>query len=349
MTIAPERQAISIHTQKGVQLYQYLPARTMGIEWGRILRDVSRATVTLPPDDHLAELDIVPWLHWVSIWDVNDSRMPLWTGPLMRPRINRNSLTLEVWDCAAFMMKTRVPFTKAWEATDPAYIAAELWEAMTDNHGLNVTPIVRPDPEGQPFDFQVKADTNTMDTVIRQLVDLGLRWTVVKGVPILGPASKKHIQDLGAQDFLGDGLELSRDGSQSANDILLRNSDAIARARVPMAGLNLQSIVTIDKQEGASNAERAVYEQAKYFSQIHDSVTVPQGSELHPEAPVVLDDLIPSTRFTVTAYGLRTLVELEDMKVAATSGAVTTTVSMESVVELPELSTVTGSGQAGAS
>ncbi len=349
MTITPERQAISIHTHTGKPLYQYLPERTTGIEWGRTLRDMSTATVTLPPDDQLAKLEIIPWLHWISIWDVNNISMPLWTGPIMRPRINRNSLTLEARDCAAFMAKTRIPFTKAWEATDPAYIAEELWGALTDNHGLNVTPIVRPDPEGQPFDFQVKADTNTMDTVIRQLVDLGLRWSVVKGVPILGPASKKHIQDLGENDFLGDGLELSRDGSQSANDILLRNSDAIARARVPMSGLNLQSIVTIDNQQGASNAERAVYEQAKYFSQIHDSVTVPQGSELHPEAPVMLDDLIPSTRFTVTGYGLRTLVELENMTVSVGSGPGRTTVSMESVVELPELATIAGGGKVGAS
>lgn len=351
MSIAPERQAVSIHTHGGVPLYQYLPSRIIEIEWGRTLRDVSIATLTLPPDDHIDNLDIVPWLHWVSIWDVENDTMPLWTGPIINPAIDRNSLTITAKDHAAFMGKTNVPFTKAWEATDPAYIAKELWEAMADNHNLNVTPIVRPDPDGQAFDFQVKADTDSMDKVIRQLVDLGLRWTVVRGVPILGPASKKHIQDLGQDDFLGDGLRLSRDGSQSANDILVRNQDAIARARVPMAGLNLQSIVTVDNLSSAGNAERAAYEQAKHFAQIHDSVTVPQGSELHPDAPVVLDDLIPSTRFTVTAYGLRTLVELENMNCTVGSDGSKTVVSMESVLELPELTTInmTSSGQAGAS
>lgn len=347
MTIAPERQAVSVHTHRGVQLYQYLPDKTGSLEWGRTLRDVSRATIKLPPDDHLEKLDIVPWLHWASIWDMDDDRMPLWTGPIMHPVLNRNSLTLEVRDCAAFMSKTNVPFTKSWEATDPAYIAAELWKALIDNHGLNITPIVRPDPEGQPFDFAVQADTDSMDTVIQQLVSLGLRWSVVRGVPILGPASKKPIESLGQQDFLGDGLELSRDGSQSANDILLRNSDSIARARVPMAGLNLQSIVTIDKQRGVTNAERAAYEQAKHYAQIHDSVTLPQGSELHPSAPVTVDQLIPSTRFTVSGYGLRTLVELENMSCSVAPGAVKTTVSMESVVTLPELARITkGGGQA---
>ena len=118
-----------------------------------------------------------------------------------------------------------------------------------------------------------------------------------------------------------------------------------------MGGLNLQSIVTVDKLSSVGNAERAAYEQAKHFAQIHDSVTVPQGSELHPDAPVMLDDLIPSTRFTVNAYGLRTLVELENMNCTVGSEGSKTTVSMESVVQLPELSTInmTSRGQAGAS
>ena len=137
-------------------------------------------------------------------------------------------------------------------------------------------------------------------------------------------------------------------GRKSANDILLRNSDAIAKARVPMAGLNLQAIVTVDKLSGASNAERAVYEQAKHYAQIRDSVTVPQGSELHPDAPVTLDQLIPSTRYTVSAYGLLTLVELESMTCALSTGRVSTSVSMESVVELPELSKIAANGGQGA-
>lgn len=342
--ITPQRQAVSLHTHRGVQLYQYLPERTESIEWSRTLRDVSRATIKLPPDDHLDKLDIVPWLHWASIWDVSDTRMPLWTGPVSGADLDRNGLTVTVRDCAVFMGKTRIPITKQWEATDPAYIAAELWKSLADNHGLNISPIVRPDPEGQPFDFQVKANTDTMDTVIRQLVDLGLRWTVVRGVPILGPASKKPIVSLGQQDFLGDGLRLSRDGSQAANDILLRNSDAIAHARVDMAGLNLQSIVTIDKLSGVSNAERAAYEQAKHYAQIHDSVTLPQGSELHPEAPVTIEQLIPSARFTVSAYGLRTLVELEGMTCSLAPGKASTSVSMESVTVLPELATIAAKG-----
>ncbi len=347
MTIAPERQAVSIHTHGGVPLWQYLPSRTESIEWSRTLRDASIATITLPSDDHVDGLEIVPWLHWVSIWDVQNDTMPLWTGPIINPDLDRNHLTLTAKDCSAFMSKTRVPFTKAWEATDPAYIANELWEALADNHNLNVTPIVRPDPEGQPFDFQVKADTDYVDSVIRRLVDLGLRWTVVRGVPILGPASKKHIQDLGEQDFLGDGLRLSRDGSQSANDILVRNQDAIARARVPMAGLNLQSIVNVDSLSSTGNAERAAYEQAKHIAQIHESVTLPPGSELHPDATVMLDDLIPSTRFTVSGYGLRTLVELENMRCTVGADGSKTTVSMESVVQLPELSMInmTSGGQ----
>lgn len=343
MSIAPERQAVSLHTHSGIQLYQYIPENTAALTWSRDLREVSRSTLKLPADDHLQRLDIVPWQHWASIWDIDGDQL-LWTGPIQRATLNRESLQLTATDCAAFAGRTRVPITKRWEATDPAHIAAELWNAMIENHNLNVQPIIRPDPEGEPFDFAVEADSSLMSDVISKLVGLGLRWTVVAGIPILGPVSRKPVWSLSQDDFLGQGLQLTRDGALSANDILLRAGDAKVRARVPMADLNLQTIVDVDDIFGPGNAERATLEYARHYASIRDSVTVPGGTELHPAANVRVEELIPSARGTVDAYGQLTLLELESVDVAITGEGCTTSVSMEAVVELPELADLSGVG-----
>lgn len=344
MSIAPQRQAVSLHTHDGIQLYQYQPENTAGLSWGRVLRDVSKATITLPPDDHLDNLQIVPGQHWASIWDVDGDQL-LWTGPVQQPTLDRSGLTLAAADVASLCARTRVPITKRWDATDPAIIAAELWAGVIANHNLNIHPIVRPDPEGEPFDFNVTADTEYVSDVINKLVGLGLRYTVVAGTPILGPAGKKPIGALSNDHFLGDGLQLRRDITTSANDILLRAGDAKVYARVPMAGLNYQAIVQVDDIFGAGNAERATYEYAKHHARIHDSITLPGATQLHPDAPIRIAELIPSARWSVESFGQLWLMELESVDVNQADAS--TSVSMDQVVELPELdklTTSTGTG-----
>lgn len=348
MSIAPQRQAVSLHTHNGIQLYQYQPENTTSLQWGRTLRDVSKATITLPPDDHLDDLQIVPGLHWASVWDVEGDRL-LWTGPIQQPTLDRSGLTLVAADVGSLCARTRVPITKRWEATDPAVIAAELWDGVIANHNLNVEPIVRPDPEGEPFDFSVTADTEYVSDVISRLVGLGLRWTVVSGTPILGPAGKKPVAALSNDHFLGDGLQLRRDITSSANDILLRSGDSKVYGRVPMAGLNYQAIVQVDDIFGAGNAERATYEYAKHHAAIHDSITLPGSTQLHPDAPIRIEELIPSARWSIEAFGQLWLMELDDVSVSL-GDAAGTSVSMEQVVTLPELdklmtSTSTGGAQ----
>jgi hypothetical protein len=61
---------------------------------------------------------------------------------------------------------------------------------------------------------------------------------------------------------------------------------------------------------------------------------------LHPDAPVSLEELIPSARFNLAAYGLRVKQELESMSVTITAGKAQVGIKLESVVDkddLPEL------------
>lgn len=340
--ISIERQAVSIHTRTGVPMFQYLPEKIGDGSWSRVTRDTSRCSLTLPPDDHLEKLELVPWLHWASVWDIEDAARPLWTGPIQSVTASRSALKIEARDCGAFMSRTRIPMSKKWESTDVALIAAEMWEQMIDLHGINAEPIIRLDPTGSVFDYTSVADTRLMSEAMDELVKMGLRWTVVSGVPILGPAPREPIAALGDEHFQGDGLALTRDGSSSYNDVMLLAGDEKADARVPMGGLNLQTIFTRDDLFGVSNAESAAYEAAKYYASIRDAVTLPGGSQLAPDAPLDLEQLIPSVRVNVEAYGQLYTMSLEQVDVPM-GGSASVSVSMQVVTDdLPELATVNG-------
>lgn len=340
MPIVDPEQIISIHTAHGVMIYQFPPQDQVDVTWSRQLRDVSRCDMDLAPafDDFDTLPKIIPMLHWASVWD-SHGRDLYWTGPVLKATATRNGLSLNARDHSLFLTKTRNPINKRWDAQDPCVPAGELWTSMLSQQNVNATPIVRPDPYGDRFDFQVKADEQMLDQTIGDLVNQqGLRYNVTAGVPIIGPVSKKPIASLGLNHFLGDDIALVRDGTAAFNDVLVRGPDNLARARVAMGGLNLQTIVNVDNMFGVSNVELAAYRYALYTSQIRESLVMNGLAQLHPDAPVSIDQLVPSARFIIDAFGVRQLMELEQLEVKLANGGVTVSVDFESVTDLlPEL------------
>ncbi|QNL30153.1 minor tail protein [Gordonia phage Mariokart] len=342
--IVGDNQAVSLHTYTGVQLAQFTPNEQGALKWTRSLREVSGCELSVAEPDLLRE--IYPWVHWLSVWDL-DAGALLWTGPIVKAVATRVGLDISARDIGALMARTRTPMTKRWDSADPAEIAREMWRAMIAHHGLNVAPVVRLDPEGDPFDFTATADQAMLDTVMNDLVGLGLRWSVVSGIPVLGPMPAAPMSALGEADLLGDGIAVERDGSATANDVMLRGADVVAQTTVPLAGLALQSIVSVDNMFGVSNVERALRQYTRHTAQIRDSLTIPGGVELHPDAPVSIDELVPSARFTIDARGLRALMELDSVEVTRGSGSLSVSATFTTINELPELAETQSTGVGG--
>lgn len=348
MPVVTDDQVVSIHSIKGVQLYQFTPEDQAEMTWTRALRRVGKCDLAAPPvDDSDRFPDIVPWLHWVTVYDGGDESV-LWSGPIEKARMSRQGLMVWAKDHAALLRRTDVPITKDWDNADPAWIAGELWQRMIEHHGLNIAPIVRSDPEGDRFDYSTVANTEALDVTIDALVQIGLRWNVTTGIPILGPMPLTPRATLSEADFLGADIGLLRDGSETFNSVLVRGPDALGRETVPLHGLNLQTIVMIENMFGVSNVKRAARQYARHTAGIRTALDIPSGTELHPDAPVSIRELVPSSRFVVSAHELRELVELEAVEVHRTPAATNVKVNMESVIELPELAEViesTGQGE----
>lgn len=331
-------QIVSLHTVKGVQLYQFLGNELIDVTWTRDTGQVSRCEITIPVSASVEKMpDIVPWLHWISVWDDTGQHL-LWTGPVQRRLLSRDRMSIVARDMAALFSKTRCPMSKKWEVVDPVAIAEEMAYRMIELHGLNTTVVATPDPYGDRFDYTSVADEVMLSKVMEELAVIGLKWSVVAGTLRLGPMSRTAVAVLSERDFVGEGLTLDRDGSSTYNDVLLRGADNIAKARVPMGGLTLQTVVDIDSMFGVSNADKAVRQYARHVSRLQDTVAIPDTATLHPHAPVTLDMLIPTSRFNIGAYNLVIPMELASIKAAYSSDDQTVGVVMSNVDDdIPEL------------
>ncbi|GAS98897.1 putative uncharacterized protein [Mycolicibacterium canariasense] len=340
MSVVDPWQSIVVHTMvggKSVQLYQFLPEHQTSLKWTRTLRETSRCDLTAPvaPELNPREL-ITPWLHWLSVYDSSGEDL-YWTGPIVYAEGDYDTVTLTAMDVSVFAKATNVPISKRYETTDVADIAADLYGHIARQHNLPLRPIVRRDPEGDPIDFQLKQDEQDVASVIEQLAGLGLYWSVVSGVPVLGPASSRAITALGEQDFLEGGLKWVRDGQGSFNEVLVRGAEDLARANLPMGGLHLQKIVNIEDMFAVGNVQRAADQYVRQTGFIRDAITIPGGAKLHPDAPVDISHLIPSTRFEVETFGIQTRVELEGIEVNTASGDESVGVNLESVLPKTDL------------
>lgn len=347
MAAMPQEQIVSIHTAgRGVPITQFLGSELFDITWTREDSQVSRCDFTIPSyvdTDGLPSL--TPWLHWVSVYDKDDSAgEPLWTGPIQKTTTTRESIVVNARDMAALHARTRCPIKKRWDIAWPVDIAKELLDRLVEFHGLNVRPVrmpIHPLQYDERYDFAVTNDGTMVDKILDDLARLGLRWSVVAGVPILGPQSRTAFVSLTEDDFIGGGVAIVRDGSNTFNDVLLRGADNLAQATVPMGNLHLQTTVTIDNMFSASNVDRAAKQYVSYYGRIHDEVTLPTDAVLNPNAPVGIEQLIPTARVIVDANGLLAPCELTGITVSQSPEKSSTSLRLVAVNdELPELAVI---------
>lgn len=326
----------TVHTVDGRGL-GVIPCSVMsGITWGRESREVSGCDIDMMTegDPELLE-DLRPWVHWVTVWH---GERPVWTGPIQSVRIGRVTSKITARDPSTFMWRTRVPVTRTWADTDPTGIAASMLASMNDLHHIDAVPIVLPGIT-ESFTYSATADSRMIHQAMDDLVKLGLEWTVVAGRFVLGAFSEDPVAELAECDFLVD-IDRLRDGSGTFNDVRIQGQNWAQTARAPLAGLNLQTLVSLDDVFGVSNIQKAARLYAQEVAAIRDVLVVPSGASLHPEAQITLDDLVPGKVFKVSANGIANLMKVDQMQVSASPGTFdmqVTLVAVQGHGELAEL------------
>ena len=315
----------TIHTVDGRILGQF-PCRSInGFTWGREDTEVSTCTLDVMTqyDPDLVE-ELRQWVHWVTLWHDD---VAVWTGPIQNIAISKQFTNISARDVATFMWRTRVPVTQTFRDTAPARIADPLWRAMLQLHEIRATPLVLPGVADDTFTIAAVADSRMLHQLMDELVKVGLHWTVVAGRPILGEFTRDPVVELAECDFLVE-LTRRRDGTATFNDVRVQGQNWAQTAIADLAGLHLQTLVSMDDLFGAANIQRATVQYARDSARLRDELVVPPGASLHPQAPVTMDDLVPGKTFIVHTDTISQLMRLDQVTVAGSPDAFDVQVSL---------------------
>lgn len=325
-------QTFSIETHDGITLGPLICPD--GFTWSRELSEVSNLNLTAPHQDLTTQ--IIPWVHWISCWAGQTLQ---WRGPVQDVQYDNNMMSVQAKDLACLMWHTRTVTTRSWSSLDISSIAADMWSDMLDLHGVSADPVVLPSLSGMGrYSVSVKADVRMLNQEMSDLAKLGLRWTVIKGRPVLGRQPKDISAELG-QCHLSAGAKIQLSGAKTSNDVRVVGKNYSHTERTELAGLHLQTIVQVDDIFGVSNIVNAAREQAIKRSQIKKTLIIPSAGTLTPDAPVELDTLIPGIRMTVSALGVRGIFELQKVAVSGNSGGITVAITLATVDDSTELET----------
>lgn len=330
-------QSFSVETHDGISLGAIECPDNFA--WSREMNEVSTLTLSAPRQKMAAQ--IFPWHYWISCWDGQTLQ---WRGPIIDFQFDNAAMSFQAKDVGTYMWETRTVTTRKWASLDIASIAADMWRDMLDLQGVTAEPVVLPSLSGQGrYSVSVKADVRMLNQEVQDLVKLGLRWTVVKGRPVLGTQPPNIAAELG-ECHLSGGARIQRNGARTSNDVRVQGQNYSHTERVDMGGLHLQSIVQVDDIFGVANIVNAAREQALKRAQIRNALIIPAGATLTGDAPVELDTLVPGVRIAVTALGARGVFEIQKVSVSGSSSGTTVGLSLNVVNDNTALETATGTG-----
>lgn len=326
--------AFSLETLNGVSL-GVLECPT-DYRWSREMNEVSTCTLNAPRQELTA--DIVPWTTWLSCWHGSELQ---WRGPILDLKFDHQAMIIAARDLSTLMWKTRTVTTKSWSSLDIASIAADMWRDMLQLQNIDAEPDVLPalSTSGR-YNISVTADVRMMQQDMADLAKLGLRWTVVRGRPILGNQPIGVAAELAECD-LTIGPQIQRSGVKTSNDVRVQGKNFARTERTDLGGLHLQTIVSIDDLFGVSNITTAAREQLKKRAYIRDSLIIPGAATLAPTAPVELSMLVPGIRIAITALGIRALFEVQKVDVAGSPTDLSVSLTLGA---LPDLTALEGIG-----
>jgi len=316
-----------------------------GVSWSRTINDIADAQVTVPkggrePECCQALGRVEPWVHELGIYRDADL---VWQGPIVRVTERRSEFVIDAQDVFAWLDKLVNTFRVTYTSQDEdsrgrrrgrvTYIAWNHLRLNLEESALSDPPdypgimpyVVRRDGDLPTIKFEKDGSDNTtvwtefVGNIWRELTKRGLTWTTVGRALLLRgrPTSKTQaIARLDIEDFTGE-VELIKDGttaatyafatSQQTTDI--NDGRTVGTGRVGTPYGRLDTLVRL-QEEDASNADlrEAARGALGGRNPVPAAISVPQGSQLSPEAPVNIRWLVPGERIDVTTEAYCTAI-----------------------------------------
>lgn len=218
---------VTLHYQGGQRVYSY-PEAVESVEWSRIRRGVSKATVVLSKQSLSSEcaalmVDVWPLTHEVTIY--RDERA-VWQGPIIRRPMVRGqagqtSITLEAQDAGAWLER-RLPH-RGVKLSDVGLdeAAREVMRSCFEHQDPNLLRHVSSASfeDQEPASHTIHAYGQWGIDELDDLAEQGMDWTFVGRALHLSPPATVDTQaqaQLTSHDLMGD-VELEIDGQEYAS------------------------------------------------------------------------------------------------------------------------------------
>ena len=274
------------------------------LSWGRILDDTSEAQITVPysgPDCCGVLGATRSWCNSAAIF--RDGAL-VWDGPIVRMEYTDDSTTITARDVSQWLFRRRIAelldFTGSAQA-DLAAIAEALVRHGYSRDDPNVLPHLLVTPTGITGARQYTADSGYILDALRELARTGVDWTVLgRRMLITGESPLARLPGLTDEDFAGP-ITVIEDGLAAATDAVVLGKGVRGHAGGEGACGLLEVLVTEEEilDERSAQAEAEAIVAAGDPSPLY--VEVPDGTQLSPEAPVGINDLVPGVIASVAS------------------------------------------------
>lgn len=291
-----------------------------GVTWNRAKNEFTQATVNLSAGRSLAN-DLEPWLHQLAIFRDDE---PVWRGFVFNTSAQDGKLSVTARDPSSWFSKRRVERSRGWYGVDPTTIAAEvIRDALAAFDPFGMSQYMVEAPTGLFVNYEVKKDAVLVAEVLKDLVDVGLQWTVTGGRLVLGPAPRAHTT-AGLDDSHFDTLPtVEKDGSAVVNDLLILGKGASGQYFDYGSGFAgaLQGIEKADALTTEFQCVNEARDQVRSRTVATRRISMPGNSRLMPNAPVSVEELVPGCLVPIATNTTGILVasrlELSEMSVKA--------------------------------
>ncbi|WIX76016.1 hypothetical protein QRX50_31655 [Amycolatopsis carbonis] len=274
------------------------------LSWGRALDTYSSALVTVGRAGSCCDLltNMRSWRHELVIWRNNRQ---VWSGPIVRPVFGAGETTIAARDRWAWLdfRAVRADMTLTGDLTD---IAVKLIE-----HGLThpdgdfddetcILAFLEAIPSGVYGSRDFKALQSMVGAELRNLTRGPLNATFLgRRLVLFGPKPLSRTAMLQDKDFM-DELTVVEDGLSAVTRAYVAGQTVTATAggTDPYYGL-LEQIYqdqTVTTQFDAQTLAQAQVDTNRWPPLV---ISVPDGVQLAPDAPVDIDELVPGTEVPV--------------------------------------------------
>lgn len=342
MSLGSGRYAVVVSEWSGRIVWQSAARGLQSVSWGRERCEMSKAQVeALIPALVVDRLE--PWVHLLTVY--RDEAL-VWHGVVTRVEVTGERVRLDAADGSVFFSRRRISINRAWDQHDATQVMRTMVEDACGH--LDATGLVEGIATRKSRVWVTASWTageSMVESVVQDLADQGLVWTVAAGRLLIGPVAATHTTAQITDRDLDATMTIVKDGSEVVTDALVMGKGVWGQwaAEDSPVGL-LQSIEKADGfvrgHECVEHAQRLV-EDSKVAPR---RVELPGGSRLLPSVAVEMAELVPGVRVPVasrqTGVVVGSLMQLTKVDVSMDSGGEKVSVTLKEVSSTDDVSSM---------